>query len=415
MFSRIVIVSFVLVFVKQTSFSQFIYYDRSTDTDWKKISEMVESGRKIRDSLQNLGYPAETFFLHHVGKRIWMSIDGRFDVFEWTGSKWVNLYKGTHHGYNHKSERFTFRDKLFSYRGYGFWREHGEIIEFLPQNGGLAYHSIISPAGGTGPYFDWVYDVAESTVIGLNHTEICDAEGEVDVTVRVTGTSLPFYPQTRQVGISILQNPDAPPFIANNESNDNGTTVIQINAPLPIDLMSFDVFSDECNKVHLVWKTASEINNDFVEVQRSEDGRVFKTIGKMKGTNTTKITSYQFIDGEVNDGALYYYRLRQVDYDGTEKIFDPITVRTLSCQNNRAISVYPNPVMNKLNLVFTGFDESDDLTYTITNSIGETIRTSENVSPSELKELDVHILVSGMYNLRIENAGQTFIQRFVKI
>lgn len=136
MFSRIVIISFVLVFVKQTSFSQFIYYDQSTATDWKKVSEMAESGRKIRDSLQNLGYPAETFFLHHVGKRIWMSIDGRFDVFEWSENTWVNLYKGTFHGYNHKSEKFTYRDKLFSYRGYGFWREHGEIIEFLPEKGG---------------------------------------------------------------------------------------------------------------------------------------------------------------------------------------------------------------------------------------------------------------------------------------
>ena len=289
------------------------------------------------------------------------------------------------------------------------------VYLFLPQNGGLAFQSIISPAGGSGPYFDWVYDVAESTVIGLNHSEICDAEGEVNVTVRVLATALPFYPQTRTVGLTIVQNPDGPPFPSNNESNDNGTTVVQINAPLPIDLISFDVFSDECNKVKLVWKTASEINNDFVEIQRSEDGRTYLSLGKIKGTNTSKIATYQFIDGEAMDGTIYYYRLKQMDYDGTEKIFDPVSVRTLSCQNDRAISVFPNPVMNKLNIVYKGFDESDALSYTIINTIGETIRTIENISLSELKEIDVHNLVSGMYNLRIENAGQTFIQRFVKI
>ena len=99
------------------------------------VHTMVDAGREIRDSLQNLGYTAESFFLHHVGDKVWMSIDGRFDVFEWRNGLWVNLYKGKFHGYNFGSDKFTSDGKLFSFKGYGFWRDHGDIIEFLPEKG----------------------------------------------------------------------------------------------------------------------------------------------------------------------------------------------------------------------------------------------------------------------------------------
>lgn len=126
----------ILFIFTQLANSQFIYYDLSDSTDWSNIKLMVDSGRDIRDSFQGLGYPTQTFFIHHVEDKIWMSVDGRFDVFEWQSDKWVNLYKGTYHGYNYKSQKFTYGGRLFSYKGYGFWREHGEIIEFLPEKAG---------------------------------------------------------------------------------------------------------------------------------------------------------------------------------------------------------------------------------------------------------------------------------------
>jgi hypothetical protein len=118
-----------------SSFSQVIYYDTSDSTDWKSIAVMTQSTREIRDSLQTAGYSAKKFIIHEIAGKKWMTIDGRFDVFEWNNDHWVNLYKGTYHGYNFLSQKFTIGGKLFSYRGYGFWRAHGEIIEFLPEEG----------------------------------------------------------------------------------------------------------------------------------------------------------------------------------------------------------------------------------------------------------------------------------------
>ena len=133
---RFGVILLVLLISNQYALSQFIYYEDSDSTDWSLIYQMAESARELRDSLQGLGYTAETFTIHPVAGKKWMAIDGRLDVFEWRNDYWQNLYNGTYHGYNYNSEIFTYNGKLFSYRGYGFWREHGEIIEFLPEKGG---------------------------------------------------------------------------------------------------------------------------------------------------------------------------------------------------------------------------------------------------------------------------------------
>ncbi|MFZ1705824.1 MAG: T9SS type A sorting domain-containing protein [Saprospiraceae bacterium] len=289
------------------------------------------------------------------------------------------------------------------------------VYVFLPTNGGLTYQSIVSPAGGTGPFFDWEFDIAENTIIGLNHTEICDAEGESDVTIRIIGSVLPFYPQNRTLGISILQNPDGPPFLSNDEGNDNGITTLTITAPLPIELISFKAYAKECKQIQLVWQTATEINNDFMEIQRSEDGRSFESLGKLKGTNTSNVTSYVFNDGNVSDGTTYYYRLRQVDFDGKEKLYDPLVLKTRDCGISKNISIFPNPVMEKLNIDFNGFEESIFSTMTITNFLGEIILEKDKVDNLITESIDVTHLTPGSYNLRIENKNDVFIHRFIKI
>lgn len=125
-----------LIFFQNIARAQFIYYDRSPATDWDEINRLVASARDLQDSLQGLGYVAEGFFIHEISGEKWMTIDGRFDVYEWQSDQWKNLYEGTYHGYNYMSHKFVYDEKLFSYKGYGYWREHGEIIEFLPAKGG---------------------------------------------------------------------------------------------------------------------------------------------------------------------------------------------------------------------------------------------------------------------------------------
>ncbi len=112
--------------------------------------------------------------------------------------------------------------------------------------------------------------------------------------------------------------------------------------PLPVTLTSFDgeMIDGEAN---LWWETASEINNDFFEIQRSADGETYEVIGIVKGSGTTTTAqSYSFVDRNPFFGS-NYYRLRQVDFDGDSKIESEIVVLQLESDGMFEVKAFPNP------------------------------------------------------------------------
>ncbi len=87
--------------------------------------------------------------------------------------------------------------------------------------------------------------------------------------------------------------------------------------PLPVELTKFTTES-HTEGVALNWTTSSEINNSHFEIELSYDGVNWFTIGIVQGAgNSMEINDYQFIDNQIGSG-IQYYRLKQVDFDGTE-------------------------------------------------------------------------------------------------
>jgi hypothetical protein len=85
-----------------------------------------------------------------IGMEKYLCPDGRFDVFLWTGSSWKNLYKNNYHGYNFGSRKFVCDEKIYSFGGYGYWHQHGQIIAFSPKTGEW---ELIS----TAPHFPYAF------------------------------------------------------------------------------------------------------------------------------------------------------------------------------------------------------------------------------------------------------------------
>ena len=114
-------------------------------------------------------------------------------------------------------------------------------------------------------------------------------------------------------------------------------------SPLPVELTSFTVEARNADAL-LRWATASEKNNDHFEVEASADGRTFQRIGKVAGHgSSTQAHEYQFVDPAIARYAAstVYYRLRQVDADGTAS-YSP--VRTVALTGAAAgLNLYPNP------------------------------------------------------------------------
>jgi hypothetical protein len=114
----------------------------------------------------------------------------------------------------------------------------------------------------------------------------------------------------------------------------------QTGQPLPVELVSFKGSCIEEQNV-LTWQTASEFNSSHFDIEKSRDGETWNAIGKeLAAGNSNELLNYQFVDNEKNN-ATVYYRLNQVDVDGKNEYFGPISI---SCnQNDFQVSTLPNP------------------------------------------------------------------------
>ena len=105
-----------------------------------------------------------------------------------------------------------------------------------------------------------------------------------------------------------------------------------VNTSLPVELISFSATLNK-NKVELKWVTASEINNDYFNVERSSDTDTYISIGKVKGGgNSSHVLSYSCEDVDPAAG-INYYRLKQVDYNGDYKFSEVISLNNKSKNN----------------------------------------------------------------------------------
>ncbi|MEQ8554017.1 MAG: T9SS type A sorting domain-containing protein [Cyclobacteriaceae bacterium] len=118
---------------------------------------------------------------------------------------------------------------------------------------------------------------------------------------------------------------------------------------LPVELLSFDASFE--NNVKITWSTASEVNNEYFSLERSEDGVEFYEIARIEGNgNSTEVIEYTFED-DTYKSEVEYYRLTQVDFDGQYEVFKAIRVETNMGGSENTFNVYPTVVtQGKVNI-----------------------------------------------------------------
>jgi endoglucanase Acf2 len=127
-----------------------------------------------------------------------------------------------------------------------------------------------------------------------------------------------------------------------------GTAAAAATGPLPVTLLDFTA-QTQGNAVALAWHTASEVNTARFEVERSLDGTAFTTLGSVAARGTSTVASaYASRDASLPAGASQlYYRLRQVDQDGTAT-YSP--VRTVALAAAGGLALFPNPARTSATL-----------------------------------------------------------------
>ncbi|TGE20910.1 T9SS type A sorting domain-containing protein [Hymenobacter metallicola] len=149
----------------------------------------------------------------------------------------------------------------------------------------------------------------------------------------------------------------------------------QLPAPLPVQLSAFTGQVQQASAV-LRWSTAQELHNDRFELERARDGAHFTRIATLKGKGTTSTaSSYSYTDaGVLQPGQTLYYRLRQVDTDGSAS-YSKVVVLSGTGLSLQAV---PNPAHDQVRLL--GASAATAQVLDLTGRVLRTVATTESVS-----------------------------------
>ncbi len=191
-----------------------------------------------------------------------------------------------------------------------------------------------------------------------------------------------------------------------------GDCTIVAGAILPVSLSSFTAKKME-KSILLGWETETEINNDYFAVERSTDGRDFEQLTEVSGNgNSTGQITYDFEDRNP-ESAINYYRLRQVDYDGTEAFSEIITVNFTDIRLD--LNLYPTLAREEVNLDLTNF-ANEDVVIKVLDGAGRIV-LNKAINGREILTLDLESLnlSEGMYYVHCQSASQTTTGKFLVV
>lgn len=180
--------------------------------------------------------------------------------------------------------------------------------------------------------------------------------------------------------------------------------------PLPVELLKFSVMKDG-NVAVLDWITASEINNNYFDVEHSNNGEDFNAIGRVysQDGNSTEMQYYDFVHNNPSNG-INYYRLRQVDFDGQYEYSD---IRSVVFGQTSGLKIYPNPTNDILNISIPT-DIEPNSTLEIVNNAGQIVRSISNPEQNgALMQLNVGDIAKGFYFIQIRTSDKLYREQFV--
>ncbi len=180
--------------------------------------------------------------------------------------------------------------------------------------------------------------------------------------------------------------------------------------PLPIELVDFTATKRDAN-VLLEWSTALEINNDKYIIERSNNGEDFTMIGAVQGAgNSSTTNNYSYVDERPFFG-INYYRLRQVDFDGSSTLSQVEVVRFETESIEMVIAPNPSSDYTYVNLT-KGLEQ--EATLEVFNVLGARVGQVLIDQDQMIQRLNINFLPNGTYFVRLQVGDKLLTQKIVK-
>ena len=181
---------------------------------------------------------------------------------------------------------------------------------------------------------------------------------------------------------------------------------------VPLTMLSFDaVRAGKSN--NLTWTTTNEINSSKFEIERSNNGINYVSIGSINAIgNGASKQSYRFMDANPSKGY-NYYRIKSIDVDNSFKLSVVRNVKNLGFVE---MKINPNPVESIMNISLEA-EVTEKATIVITDLSGRKIYngTANVIAGSNNIPVNVNSLTKGIYLITLQLSGETLIKKITKL
>ncbi|GAB3830372.1 hypothetical protein GCM10028821_18560 [Hymenobacter jeollabukensis] len=287
---------------------------------------------------------------------------------------------------------------------------NGDLIGYLFDANAARYAS-------TGTFYNTA--VANGTLISGANTGVTSTTTDAAGTNQLNTLGLALNAATGEIRVTnrlLLRGGSYTINVTTVDANGGtNTQTVTFNigfGPLPVTLVEFTAKA-QGDAALLNWKTAQEKDNDHFDVERSIDGLHFEKVGEVAGHgNSTTPQPYSFTDaGASRLAGTVYYRLQQVDTDGTTTASEAKVV-SFGKTAGLELTLFPNPASETLNIRLAGAAGTSQVTvYSTTGALVLQGKLAGALSTA----FDVRALPAGTYLVKVLAAnGQSRISRFVK-
>lgn len=189
-------------------------------------------------------------------------------------------------------------------------------------------------------------------------------------------------------------------------------------APLPITIKTFSATKDGERSSRLDWTSSSEINSDFIAIERSTDGEDWTTVGHVKAAgNSNRDIDYIYYDRSLpmarSIDNIFYYRLRLTDLDGQYKYSETRGVNMGRLEG--LVSIYPNPATDIINVDLTDMDLHEGIIHlSVYDNTGKAI-ISKEVNGAGIEPIQASNMAAGSYQVVVKQGDITHRKQIIVV
>ncbi len=215
-------------------------------------------------------------------------------------------------------------------------------------------------------------------------------------------------------GFSIDYKPNSGYLIGGESNSKPGgdydflTIKLEDDNILPVTLFNFNAQRQNSTAL-LKWQTANEINNNYFNIKRSVNPKLFSSIGRKQGLNNDGISNYSFTDSTPLKG-INYYRLRQVDKDGKYSYSGIASVEFLN--DGSVFAIAPNPANSFINVIIPSSNAVSEII--IYNVVGKKLLHEQIAANITSKQININHLSTGIYDVVLIQNGTKKMMKLVK-